>query len=105
MDQRELVDKLKKYANLVSQNINVKKIILYGSYARGNFNQQSDIDVAIIVDSVEGDFLDNETALYRLKRDVDDRIEPVLLEANNDKSGFLGEITKYGKVVYENRAA
>lgn len=104
MDKRELIEKLKKYAELVTQKINVKKIILYGSYARGNFGPQSDIDIAIIVDSIEGDFLDNEAALYRLRRGVDDRIEPVLFEENNDKSGFLSEITKYGEIVYEKAA-
>lgn len=105
MDKRELVEKLKKYAELVTRSLNVKKIILYGSYARGNFSHQSDIDIAIIVDSIEGDFLDNEAALYRLRRGVDDRIEPVLLEENNDHSGFLSEITKYGKIVYDRKAA
>lgn len=105
MDKRELVEKLKKYASLVAQNINVKKILLYGSYARGDFNQKSDIDIAIIVDSIEEDFLETETTLYRLRRDVDDRIEPVLLEENNDKSGFLDEIKKYGQIIYEKKAA
>ena len=29
----------------------VKKIILYGSYARGDFNKSSDIDIMILTDS------------------------------------------------------
>ncbi len=35
-------------------------------------------------------------------RNIDDRIEPVLLEEKNDKSGFLESILEYGKVVYSN---
>ena len=38
----------------------VKKIILYGSYARGDFNKSSDIDIMILTD-----FTDDEIAQYR----------------------------------------
>lgn len=38
--------------------------------------------------------------LFRLRREIDTRIEPALLEESNDKSGFLEEILKTGKVIY-----
>lgn len=38
----------------------VKKIILYGSYARGDYNEGSDIDIMILTD-----LTDNEIAKYR----------------------------------------
>jgi uncharacterized protein YjgD (DUF1641 family) len=38
--------------------------------------------------------------LFTLSRNIDLRIEPVLLEAGEDKSGFLDEITKTGEIVY-----
>ncbi len=40
----------------------LKKIILYGSYARGDFNKNSDIDIMILTD-----FTDKEIAEYRSK--------------------------------------
>ena len=49
---------------------------------------------------MEGDFLEMEAMLYKLRRNVDDRIEPVLLEENSDESGFLKEILKHGQVIY-----
>lgn len=100
MDKKEVVDKLKKYSSLVNEKIKTKKIILYGSYAKGNWRDESDIDVAIVVDSVEGDFLENEILLYKLRRNVDCKIEPILIEEDKDDSGFLEEIIKYGEVVY-----
>ena len=100
MDKREAVDKIKKYSDLVNQKINTKKIILYGSYAKGNWQDESDIDVAVIVDKVEGDFLEKKVLLYKLRRNIDSRIEPVLIEEGNDESGFLEEIMKHGEVVY-----
>ena len=41
-----------QFAQLVRQKLkqNIKKIILFGSYARGDFTERSDRDVLIIVD-------------------------------------------------------
>jgi len=100
MDKSEVIEKLKKYAILVQTILTPKKIILFGSYARGNPHEYSDIDVAIIVDEIDGDLLEIETALFKLRRDIDFFIEPVLLEEGNDPSGFLEYITKHGEVIY-----
>ncbi len=40
----------------------VKKIVLYGSYARGDFNESSDIDIMILTD-----LTDDEISEYRKK--------------------------------------
>ncbi len=40
----------------------VKKVILYGSYARGDYNSDSDIDIMILTD-----LADNEIDYYRRK--------------------------------------
>ena len=41
-----------------------------------------------------------EAKLFRLRKEIDTRIEPVLLEESNDKSGFSEEILKTGEVIY-----
>lgn len=102
MDKREVIEKVRKYADLVSIHFPVRYVILYGSYAKGTVRKDSDIDVAVVVDKIDEDFLMSEVKLYRLRRKVDERIEPVLLEKDNDKSGFLEEILKTGEVVYSN---
>ena len=100
MDKRTVIKSVKKYADTVKKFFPVKKIILYGSYANGTPREDSDIDVAVILESVDDDFLKSETKLFRLKRDIDPRIEPILIEEKNDKSGFLEEILKIGKIIY-----
>ena len=100
MDKKTVIKRVKKYADTVKKNFPVKKIILYGSYANGTPREDSDIDVAVILESVDDDFLKSETKLFRLKRDIDPRIEPILLEEKNDKSGFLEEILKIGEIIY-----
>ena len=100
MDKNEVISKLKKFAVLVNKEMKPTKIILYGSYARGNWHEDSDIDVAVVVGSIQGDFLDAATTLFRLGRHIDVRIEPILLEEKHDESGFLEEVVKHGEVIY-----
>ena len=100
MDKKEIDRKLKKYISIVKKEYSPKKIVLYGSYARGNYTEYSDIDVAVVVEEIKGDFLELITRLYKLRRNIDTKIEPVLLEENNDKSGFLESILEYGIVLY-----
>jgi hypothetical protein len=35
---------------------------------------------------------------------IDVRIEPVILDENHDRSGFLAEILKTGEIIYEKSA-
>lgn len=51
----EIIDETKK---LLKEKI--YKIVLYGSYARGDFNSESDIDIMIIINCGQG-----EISLYR----------------------------------------
>lgn len=99
MDKREVVDKLLKYKMLVSQHFDIDKIVLFGSYAKGNQREDSDIDVAVIVNSIDEDFFTYAPLLWKLRREIDDRIEPVLVEKNHDESGFLKEVLNYGIVI------
>jgi predicted nucleotidyltransferase len=100
MDQEPVINRVKQFADVVRQNFQVKKIILYGSYAKGSAGKYSDIDVAVVLDSNEEDLLTSEAKLFKLRRDIDVRIEPVLLDEKNDRSGFLEEITKTGEIIY-----
>lgn len=105
MDKATAIRRVKQYADLVRQNFNVRKIILYGSYSRDAARKDSDIDVAVVLDRIDDDFLISEARLFRLRREIDARIEPVLLEESNDKSGFLEEILKTGEIIYSAESA
>ncbi|MDL1958534.1 MAG: nucleotidyltransferase domain-containing protein [Deltaproteobacteria bacterium] len=105
MDKATAIRRVKQYADLVRQNFNVRKIILYGSYSRDAARKDSDIDVAVVLDRIDDDFLISEARLFRLRREIDARIEPVLLEESNDKSGFLQEILKTGEIIYSAESA
>lgn len=100
MDKTTAIRCVKQYADLVRQNFDVRKIILYGSYSSGAARKDSDIDVAVVLDRVDDDFLVSEAIFFRLRREIDARIEPLLLEESNDKSEFLEEILISGEIIY-----
>jgi predicted nucleotidyltransferase len=75
--------------------------VLYGSHAKGDVHQDSDIDVAVIFDGFSGDWLKTSSFLWRLRRDISFDIEPILLDRTKDKSGFVANIFKTGQVIYQ----
>jgi predicted nucleotidyltransferase len=107
MAQSELTDILERYVQKVVPFISPREIILYGSQVRGTVHKDSDIDVAVIVDHVDGSaekFFEIWTELVAMCDGIDWRIEPVLLEAENDRTGFLAHIRHTGRVLYSSVA-
>lgn len=102
MDKRKARKLVEEYAKIVVKNMIVNKIILYGSYARGDYKKDSDIDVAVVVprSSLSKDILEDMAKLFKLRREISTDIEPVLLIDEDDASGFLESISKYGEVLY-----
>ena len=77
-------------------------VILFGSYAKNCASEYSDIDVAVVVDHNEKDYLESRSELFKLRRDIDCKIEPVLIERDEkDLSGFFEEISNTGEIVYQ----
>ena len=102
MDKKEVIDKVRRYAAIVKQYFPVSMVILYGSYSRGVAGESSDIDVAVVVDRIEDDCLESEARLNKLRRSIDLRIEPVLIEKDEkDPEGFFEEILTTGEVIYQ----
>ena len=98
---KEIIKIAKLYAEKVKVKYPVKMVVLYGSHAQGTAHDLSDIDIAVVVDKISGDYLKMSADLFNLVRDVNNRIEPVLLSRANDRSGFLESVLKQGKVVYK----
>ena len=49
MDSAEVIEKLKVYKKLLSNHMKFEEMILFGSYAKGNARDDSDVDVAVVV--------------------------------------------------------
>lgn len=104
MDKAEALKKAVAYAALIVEKYNPATIVLYGSYSKENAHEDSDIDIAVICDNVGDGWLEQSHNLYKLRRNIDPHIEPILLEVNSDRSGFVEEILKTGKILYSRKA-
>jgi uncharacterized protein len=96
MDKREVTEKVTQYKLLLGNYFDIDSVYLFGSFANGTNREDSDIDVAVVVENISGDFFAVNPLLWKLRRQVDDRIEPILIDKKNDKSGFLDEIKRDG---------
>lgn len=96
MDQEKVLNAAKEYAAAVRRVVDTTGVFLYGSYAKGTASKDSDIDIAVVVDKIPGDYLDIMTLLWKLTRSINSDIEPVLLTAEDNQSGFLSTIQKTG---------
>ncbi len=96
MDKGTALKNSKKYAASVKEQFPESKIILYGSYSDGEPTEESDIDIAVIINNFTGNWLKTSSQLWRYTENIDTRIEPVLLDAMDDQSGFCEHILKTG---------
>lgn len=105
MDKKDALNIAKKYAIAVNANFNSAKIILFGSFAKGNFNEDSDIDIAVILKDFNN-IIDMQLELMRLRRKIDSRIEPHPFREKdfNLTDPIVYEIITYGQEIKTNAA-
>ncbi len=98
MDKRDALNIAEKYANAVKSKYDFVKIILFGSYAKGNFNKDSDIDIAVVLKDYSN-LIDTQLELMRLRRKIDSRIEPHPFRERDFviTNPIVNEIIKYGQ--------
>jgi uncharacterized protein len=98
MDQRTAVEIATKYISfIIKNNYKIVKAILFGSFAKGNFNDDSDIDLAIIIQNLENEF-NTQVQLLILTKQIDTRIEPHPFDEKdfNNSNPLAVEIMEHG---------
>ncbi len=105
MDKRNALIIASRYADAVKSKYDIVKIILFGSYARGNYHKDSDIDIAVILKDYNS-LIDIQLDLMRIRRKIDSRIEPhPFREKDFDITNpIVNEIVKHGQDIKTNVA-
>ena len=100
----EIFKKIDVYKNTVAEKLNPEKIILFGSFARGDYNECSDIDMLVIHNWKEG-FLDRIKVLLDLNENglplepigyTNEEFSTMRTEGNT----FIEDIILNGRVIY-----
>lgn len=93
----DIMKRVEKYVEEISKYYNIKGAYLFGSYAKGTNNEDSDIDVAIVVNS-DNNLFDIMVELMMLARNIDLRIEPHPIKIKDFEEGnpFVQEVIDTG---------
>ncbi|MFQ5825642.1 MAG: nucleotidyltransferase domain-containing protein [bacterium] len=98
MDQRTAIEIVNRYINYLRKNkFNIRKAYLFGSYVQGQYNEDSDIDLAIVLNKLSNSFT-TQVELMKISRKFDTRIEPHPFEESdfNTTNPFANEILNKG---------
>lgn len=79
-------------------NIPIKEAILFGSYARGNYQEWSDIDIALVSDIFEGNRIDDKDKIRKITLSISSEIEAIPFSPKdfNLQNPFAKEILTTG---------
>ena len=98
---------VKRFINLIVKKFNLKKIIIFGSFARGDYHKGSDLDL-IIVGEFKERFIDRIGKIIELN-DSDLEIEAMVYTEEEfqkmikERRPFIEQALEEGIVVYEKR--
>jgi predicted nucleotidyltransferase len=107
-------DDIKSQINLAFQHLNVSKVILFGSYAKGTQSEDSDIDLLVVTD--DNFVFESFAQKMEIKLKIASALNPLRKYADIDlivhtrpmyekfiklNSGFKKEILSSGYVIYE----
>jgi predicted nucleotidyltransferase len=104
-------NKITEIAGQIVKGVNPQKIILFGSYARGNETDESDLDLLIVIENSDLPLYKRSRAIRKCLRGMTDVPRDILVYTQDEiaewapvKFSFISNILAYGKTLYENRA-
>ncbi len=90
-------EKVLRFYESARESLAIRKVLLYGSHAKGQARESSDIDVAVVVDEPDhARRIEITATLFHWAFQVDPAIEPKCIFSdeydNYDKASILSEI-------------
>ena len=104
---RETDKIVKRFINLIIEKFNLKKIIIFGSFARGDYHKGSDLDLVIVGEFKER-FIDRIGKIIELN-DSNLEIEAMVYTEEEfqkmiqERRPFIEQVLEEGIVVYEKK--
>lgn len=104
-DGRLPMREIRAIARQIAKELEVQRIILFGSYAYGTATQYSDLDLLAVMETSEK-HSDLRYKIYSLLQDFPDPIDVIIRtpdevrSVENSRDWFLKEILEKGRVLY-----
>lgn len=102
---KEIFENIEKYKERVVQELNPQAVILFGSFARQDINEGSDVDI-IVIAGFKQPFLDRIKLLLDLNDEPKLPLEPVgytpeeFQRMREEGNRFILEVCESGKILY-----
>lgn len=97
---REIRENVGRFAeSLKEHRVRVWRMYLFGSYAKGTFDDDSDIDLAVFLDQDDINGFNENVMLMKIRRGIDLRIEPHAFARTDfdETDPFINEIIRTGE--------
>jgi len=101
----EIFSKIEEYKQFAIEKLKLHAIILYGSFARGDFNEGSDVDIVVVADFREP-FLERIKLLLDLNDKIKLPLEPIGYTVDEfskmflEENSFILEVVEKGRILY-----
>jgi uncharacterized protein len=90
---------INKLISVFLQYPNIEKVLLYGSWAKGNYRNGSDIDLTLIGENI------SYSQLSKIDIEIDDLLLPYLVDlsifSDIDNPDLIDHINRVGMVFYD----
>jgi hypothetical protein len=99
-----IINLVKNYISVLKENnISIEKVLLFGSYIKGQQREDSDIDIAIVSPEFKGNRYLDRRVIVPLRRGIDSRIEPVPFTPEDFAKGgiLIDEIKRTGEEIIQ----
>lgn len=99
MVDKSIIDIIQNYLQVSSESgVQISEAVLFGSYAKGNFNEESDLDLLLICSNIDKNSSEDiKNKLWSLRAKTDSRIEPIPVaesEWNAGAGGIMADIAR-----------
>lgn len=98
MDKKQAINIARRYKSAVAETMPFKAVYLYGSFSKGTHTDDSDIDIAVVVEKLNEDYFADTPLLWKLRRKISNLIEPVLL-TEDTSNPLYSDILKTGILI------
>ncbi|MDE6090802.1 MAG: nucleotidyltransferase domain-containing protein [Duncaniella sp.] len=98
MDKEQAIKLAQRYKAVVAERLPLKALYLYGSFSKGTYTAESDIDIAVVLERLNDDYFEDTPLLWKLRRKISNLIEPVLLTEDQDNP-LYSDIIKTGILI------
>lgn len=98
MDKEQAIELAQRYKTAVAERLPLKALYLYGSFSKGTYTADSDIDIAVVVERLDDDYFVDTPLLWKLRRKISNLIEPVLLTEDRNNP-LYSDIIKTGILI------